>query len=213
MIRRRQSGFTLLEVMLVVLLIGMSAAAVVLSMSTNSVEDELKKQAQKFMAVTEIALQEATLSGRFAGILVEDNSYSFLVYDDEVRRATETDEQKKQRRLNQSNLPKWLALSGRRGFERQTMAQGIDLELTIDGLPLDQEEDGGESWFDDDFIEATNANKHPEPQLLLFPSGEMTAFELIFASKNDKGEDVIVEVIGDPLGRMHIVGEEPEDEQ
>ncbi|GLP95921.1 type II secretion system minor pseudopilin GspH [Paraferrimonas sedimenticola] len=206
MTARRQQGFTLLEVMLVALLMGLAAAAVVLSINNDPVKDQLSKQARKFVAVTEMALQEVTLSGRWAGIVVEDDHYYFVVYDDEIQQATESEQAAKERRTK-SNRPKWIPITHKRQFQKRYLEQGMEFELTVDGLPLKQDEDESESWFDEPFaeVESTLTKKFPEPQVMLFPSGEISAFELLLTAKNDQNEDIEVMVISDSLGRMKIL--------
>jgi general secretion pathway protein H len=39
---------------------------------------------------------------------------------------------------------------------------------------------------------------------MLFPSGEMSAFELTFIAKTDKGQQAEALVVGDALGRLTI---------
>lgn len=85
------------------------------------------------------------------------------------------------------------------------MEPGVVINLVLDGLPLVQEDEQDESWFEEPLIEPSSEDKkkHPEPQILLFPSGEMSAFELSFITKTDKGPlDVLV--VGDALGRLTL---------
>ena len=87
------------------------------------------------------------------------------------------------------------------------MDAGITLDIVIDGMPLVQEDEQNESWFDEPFIDEESEEekkKHPEPQILLFPSGEMTPFELGFNTINDDRQPVNVLVVGDALGRLTL---------
>lgn len=179
----RHAGFTLMEVMLVILLMGLSAAAVTMSIGNSGPQQALEKTAQQFIAATELVLDETVLSGYFVGIVVEKNSYRFVYYKD----------------------GKWSPLEKDRILSEKQMEPGVTLNLVLDGLPLVQEDEEDESWFDKPLIEpsAEDKKKHPEPQILLFPSGEMSAFELSFIAKTDSGLlDVLV--VGDALGRLTL---------
>lgn len=183
MLKLRQTGFTLMEVMLVILLMGLTAAAVTMSIGNSGPQQALERTAQQFMAATELVLDETVLSGQFIGIVIEKNSYQFVFYKD----------------------GKWNPLEKDRMLSEKQMETGVSLNLVLDGLPLVQEDEEEKSWFDEPFIEAKTEDKkkHPEPQIMLFPSGEMSAFELSFIAKTDKGQ-IDVLVVGDALGRLTL---------
>ncbi|WP_434939498.1 type II secretion system minor pseudopilin GspH [Shewanella sp. HL-SH8] len=181
----RQSGFTLLEVLLVALLMGLAAAAVTLSMGSAGPEQELKKQAQRFMATVELVLDETVLSGQFIGIVVDESAYQFVYYKD----------------------AKWEPIEQDKLLSVHDLAPGMTLNLVLDGMPLDQEDEQQDSWFDEPFIDEPSAEdkkKNPEPQILLFPSGEMTPFELNFSINDENRQPIDVLVVGDALGRLSI---------
>ena len=184
MYQQRQTGFTLLEVLLVALLMGLVASAVTLSMSVTGPKQILTKHAQRFIAATELVLDESVLSGQFIGIVIDQEEYQFVFYKE----------------------GKWLPVEQDRLLSAQKMEAGIELSVVIDGMPLVQEDEQSESWFDDPFIDepSEEENKHPEPQILLFPSGEMTPFELNFIMMNDEQQPIDVLVVGDALGRLSL---------
>ncbi|QDE32892.1 type II secretion system minor pseudopilin GspH [Shewanella polaris] len=188
MTQHRQAGFTLLEVLIVALLMGLVASAVTLSVSVAGPEQELKKQAQRFITATEMVLDESVLSGQFIGIVIDEDQYQFVFYKE----------------------GKWLPVDHDRLLSAKKMDEGITLDIVIDvidGMPLVQEDEQDESWFDEPFIDEQteeDKKKHPEPQILLFPSGEMTPFELNFNTINDDSQPVNVLVVGNALGRLTI---------
>ncbi|TRY12259.1 type II secretion system minor pseudopilin GspH [Shewanella hanedai] len=188
-----QKGFTLMEVLLVILLMGMAASAVTMSMSGADKKRELEKTAQQFMAATEMVLDETVLSGHFIGIVVEKESYKYVVYDE----------------------GKWKPLTKDRILGERQMEPGVRIDLVLDGLPLVQDDEEQDSWFEEPLIEKSEEDKKkfPEPQILLFPSGEMSAFELMFVSDNDEGKEVEALVVGDALGRLTLGREDGFDDR
>ncbi|WP_298775196.1 type II secretion system minor pseudopilin GspH [uncultured Shewanella sp.] len=180
----RQKGFTLMEVLLVVLLMGLAAAAVTLSMSGAGKDRALEKTAQQFKQSVELVLDETVMSGDFVGIVVEPNHYQFVLYDE----------------------GKWQPLKNDRLLGEREMDPGVEMTLVVEGLPLVQDdEEETSSWTGDGpFIEKTDEEKKkfPEPQILLFPSGEMSAFELTFSGRDDSDNYIDVKVIGDAFGRI-----------
>ncbi|MGL5156857.1 MAG: GspH family T2SS minor pseudopilin variant ExeH, partial [Aeromonas veronii] len=88
----RQSGFTLLEVLLVAMLMGLVATAVTLSMGGARGDRKLDKQARRLMATLQLAQEYAVMDGRLVGIRIEDNGWQFM--------------------QRQAKDRKWLALTG-----------------------------------------------------------------------------------------------------
>lgn len=184
MLKLRHAGFTLMEVMLVILLMGLTAAAVTMSIGNSGPQQALDRTARQFIAATEMVLDETVLSGQFIGIVIEKTSYQFVFYKD----------------------GKWEPLDKDRLLSEKQMDPGVVMNLVLDGLPLVQDDEEDDSWFEEPLIEpsADDKKKHPEPQVMLFPSGEMSAFELTFITKTDKGQQVEALVVGDALGRLTI---------
>ncbi|QYJ89825.1 type II secretion system minor pseudopilin GspH [Shewanella halotolerans] len=188
----RQFGFTLLEVLLVVLLMGLAAAAVTYTTSGADQHKALERTARQFMAATELVLDETILSGHFIGIVIDKQRYEFVVYDE----------------------GKWKPLQQDRLLAAKEMEPGVEMELVLDGLPLTQGDEEDESWFDEPLIEPSEEEKKkfPEPQVLLFPSGEMSVFELTFVGKDERGQEIEALVVGDALGRLTLGREDGFDE-
>ncbi|AQS40515.1 type II secretion system protein H [Shewanella psychrophila] len=181
----RQKGFTLMEVLLVVLLMGLAASAVTMTMSGADRKKELERTALQFMAATEMVLDETVLSGHFIGIVIEDTSYKYVFYDE----------------------GKWKSLDRDRILAERQMEDGVEISLVLDGLPLVQEDEEQDSWFDEPFIDEKTEEekkKSPEPQILLFPSGEMSSFEMTFFSEDEQGQEIEALVVGDSLGRLTL---------
>lgn len=186
MLKPRQAGFTLLEVLLVILLMGLAASAVTLSMSSAGPKEELEKHARQFVATTEMVLDEVVMSGQFVGLVVEDHSYQFV-----LRREG-----------------KWVPLEDGRMMGKREFEDDVELSLVVEGLPLVQDDEEESSWFDEPFKEAEvgfeKKEKQPEPQVFLFPSGEISAFELSFLGRDDNNKDIDALVVANPLGRVTL---------
>lgn len=188
----RQTGFTLMEVLLVVLIMGLAASAVTFTTGGADKQQALERVARQFMASTELVLDETVLSGHFIGIVIEKDSYKFVFYDE----------------------GKWKPLQQDRLLAERQMEYGVQMHLVLDGLPLSQDDEEQDSWFDEPLIEpsAEDKKKFPEPQVMLFPSGEMSSFELTFVSKDELGNEIEALVVGDALGRLTLGREDEFDE-
>jgi general secretion pathway protein H len=77
---RRVRGFTLLELLVVVVLLGILSAAAVLSVGNLGDDKELEEESTRLFRLLQLADEEAIMNGRDYGIYFEDNRYRFLRY-------------------------------------------------------------------------------------------------------------------------------------
>lgn len=166
-----QRGFTLLEVMLVLVIMGLLAGTVVFNISGQSGQDRLKQQVQRFQVVFSMASDYAVLNQQQLGVYIDQdkNQYSFVVLNNEQN---------------------WQLISGDKTFEAHTLPDEFTFELALNDLPWDTDDslfnessiDAELSFSDDDIsIGDEEEKKLPPPQILLLSSGDITPFSLGFA--------------------------------
>jgi len=74
-------GFTLIEILVVVVIIGVLAVGAVLAIGTSKRDDTLEKEAQRLEALIAYAREHAELATREFGLRIEADRYEFLVFD------------------------------------------------------------------------------------------------------------------------------------
>ena len=167
----KYTGFTLIEVMLVLLIMGLAMGAVVLSYSGENGKDLLKKQTQRLQVVFNMASDYAVLNQRQLGLRVEDenNSYYFMYLDEEQE---------------------WQKLELDTAFAEHQLPELFSLKLSLTDLPWETEESLFSSGvFDEDLsvssdgVEIGNEEekKLDPPQVFIFSSGEITPFSITLA--------------------------------
>ena len=80
--RRRAAGFTLLEILLVVTIIGILASVVVLGATDVGRQRTIRAEAERLALAVELARDEARLRNAVWGLLVDGGGYRFQEYDD-----------------------------------------------------------------------------------------------------------------------------------
>jgi general secretion pathway protein H len=78
---RRAAGFTLIEIMVVVFIIGLVTAAAVITFGGDHRDTELDKEAQRLDALLAYVREQAELQTRDYGFRTNGDSYSFVVFD------------------------------------------------------------------------------------------------------------------------------------
>lgn len=79
---RRSKGFTLLELLVVVVIVGVLAGAVVVGFVGSDREQNLKTEAERMALLIELARDEALQRNEEWGVIIDDDGYAFSVYDE-----------------------------------------------------------------------------------------------------------------------------------
>jgi general secretion pathway protein H len=144
------AGFSLLELLVVVTIIGIFAGAAVLSLGALGSDRELEREALRLRGLVDLMQEEAILESRDYGILFAETGYRFYVYD--YRQLT------------------WLLVSDDRLLREYALTEPLRLALDMDDrevlLALD--------------FEARGRIEQTEPQVTILASGELTPFEIAF---------------------------------
>src|SRR5262245_44000935 len=120
MVDSRQRGFTLIELIVVVAIVAVLAAALTLSVNAIGAQRQVEREARRFEALLARACERAETSGRDVGVHLASNGYAFSLFlPDGWRRESQGE-------LRERELPKSLAFEAKR--------DGIVLELG-DELP------------------------------------------------------------------------------
>ncbi|WP_412723591.1 type II secretion system minor pseudopilin GspH [Alteromonas sp. D210916BOD_24] len=173
------TGFTLLEVMLVLLLMGLAAGYVTFNAFGASQSDLLKNQAKRLQVIVDMASDYAVLNQQQLGLRIEQdkNEYYFVF-------------------LNEDE-DEWQRIEGEKMYSSYTLPSPFTLSLNLDDLPWDNEDQlFDRELFDEelsvsqDGVEIGNEEdkKLPPPQILILSSGEVTPFTLSFNYEGTQGD-------------------------
>lgn len=166
-----QAGFTLLEIMLVLVLIGMASVGVMMAMPQQVNENNnVDWQAQRFSTLLQFAEDEALISGKELALVFKDNTYRFAFYDYTTK--------------------KWLALVSEQIGKVNKVPESMTLEYTLLGSVWDEiEAEDSDVFLDDDYLVKIDDEEEVvsfEPQVYIMSSGEVTPFQVLFSEADEK---------------------------
>ena len=165
----------MLEVLLVLVIMGLTVSYVMFNAFGKSSGEELEKEVQRFQVVVDMASDFAVLNQLQMGVRIDkkENQYLFMFLDDDQR---------------------WQPIENEKAFSAFQLPEQFSLDLQLDGLDwIDEEslfDDGifDESLsLDDDEVRIGDEEEllPPPPQILILPSGEITPFSVTFIFEPD----------------------------
>ncbi len=182
-------GFSLLELIIVLVIIGVMAAAVTMSVS-NSRVDTLKLEAHRLAARISLAQDEAVITNQQLGLEVNHAQYRFLVLEEDNWTLINPAEE---RQLVTQELPEGMTL--------QIQEEGIFAHFQDEknNNKLFKSIDETERASDDDENE-----KILRPQVYLLSSGEINPFNLYIGY--DDQEPIYYQLVASYDGNITING-------
>jgi general secretion pathway protein H len=163
------AGFTLLEILVVVLIIGIVTAGMLLSMNFAGKDTQLETESKRLQSLMSYVQDQAELQTRDYGILFGQHGYEFVAYD--VRTGT------------------WQSVTEDDALGERTLPSGLDFQLVVDARPIVLDEDikqpppppSGNASDSDSDSDSDSPSGHPSPVPHTSPAAG--------ASSSDPGSD------------------------
>jgi len=112
-LNKRQSGFTLIEIIVVLIII-----SVVLTVATISIGDpqvkRMRQTSERFTALIQLAKEQAIFNSQEYALSVWDSGYAFYTLDQQG----------------------WVLLTDDKIFRGRTLPEGVEHELFLDGIKV-----------------------------------------------------------------------------
>lgn len=112
--RRRPAGFTLLEMLVVVIIVGIVITFAVLAIGGDRRAEELERESRQFAELLRLGSEQAVLRGEEWAVQLGPEEYRFLVYTDSG----------------------WAVLADDDLFRTRTLAEDTRLEVELEGREL-----------------------------------------------------------------------------
>ena len=186
---KHHRGFTLLEIMLVMLLLGLMASYVVVNFVSESRPSRIQKETDRLQQLVQVLSETAILKQQDFGLMLNDKGYQFLVH----------------------NGQKWLEVAEHKFMQFHPWPETIRAELELDGLSwaedsilgqeefrklqeelLEQQEEAAEendkkTDQDDKAKGPLKAREKPLlPNIYILSSGDISPFQLVLADETER---------------------------
>jgi general secretion pathway protein H len=145
----RNKGFTLVEILVVVVIIAIVVSLAVLSVGVTGRDAQLDEESRRIEGLVGLLHERALLEGRDFGLRIEPTAYEFVVYE--------------QRR------DRWMSFDQEHEFRRRELPKGVSFQLELDSQvvvlkPIDRT--------------LASDEPPPGPQVAIAASGDGTPFRL-----------------------------------
>jgi general secretion pathway protein H len=172
----RSGGFTLLEILVVVVIIGIITVGAMLSMSFTGADRELHNEGDRLADLMNYAQEQGELQTRELGLYCTDHSYKFLAFD--ARR----------------NL--WVPIVDDDALRARTLPDAIKLQLDIEGREVVLA-----TLADEQKKASAPAPADLQPHVMIFSNGDLTAFRVTLARE---GNEQNVTVLPNHQGKIKV---------
>jgi general secretion pathway protein H len=145
----RSKGFTLVEILVVVVIMAIVISLAVLSIGVTGRDSQLDEESRRIEGLLGLLHERALLEGRDFGLRIEPSAYEFVVYE--------------------AARDRWLRMDQDHEFRHRELPKGVDFELQLDSQtvvlkPVDRN--------------MKSDQVSPNPQVAIAASGEGTPFRL-----------------------------------
>ena len=144
MCKRQHSGFSLLELLVVIVIISILFTFTTLAIRGTSPEELIQTEALRLDRLLQLALEEATLKGQEYGLEFSPDGYRFLLYVEDS----------------------WLPLEQDKLLRERLLPENMEFELEIEQIDVLIEKESTNTEKEDE--------DKPDPQVFLLSSGEIT---------------------------------------
>jgi general secretion pathway protein H len=154
--RRGARGFTLIEILVVIVIMSVLATFVGLKIGNRALDDRLQTESERFEQLMKLAQEESQVKGVPIGVRFTTSGYQFLSFNDKGQWVE----------YNQGALRTRLLLTP------------FYAELQVEGRMVAPAQD------DKPGADLDNQKKKIQPQILLLPGGESSAFAVDVKAQN-----------------------------
>lgn len=172
----RSSGFTLLEVLVVVLLVGIISSIAMLGINAGGDERRLREESDRLVTLLEQVGSEAVMQSQEYGLKITGTGYLFLCLDEIKQR--------------------WQVCSTEKSLQEHVLPEGLEIHVLRDSsltLPLSRKDNNGNKGEDEE-----DKGRLVYPDFLLLSSGEASpgSLEILLSERPEIRSEIRIDELG-----------------
>lgn len=208
MTKRYKQGFTLLEILIVIMLMGVMISMVSLTLPEDfSTSGKARTLSDKMKLIMEEIRDRASMEGRLIGLRIDERGYKFLYrVKNNYAQSQEFEDLTQELMLSEWDRMRWELYPNETLKVSDEIDDELRFSLEIGGLKIESDSDV-QSFEDFDFEADRHSNRKEYPQILFFPTGDITPFKLYVNYMGDYIEEYIC-IEGKEIGKIDIVSSE-----
>jgi len=168
--RSVQKGFTLIEMMVVLVILGVIVSMMVASLNTDKINEHMEIEMVRLQTLLTLAQEEAILQGQTLSLAISENTYRFdLLAEDDT----------------------WTAIDDEKIFRERTVVTGTSFALVIDNIKKEALSEGFKLKLSSEDEEEKDQDEEDEDKyqrIIIEASGEVFPFELILRTEDETVE-------------------------
>ncbi len=180
----------MIELLVVLVLLGLISSLALMTVGGGNQTREMLNEVTRMQAILRLAADEAIFSNEEIGVLIEDEGYEFLVWNEEESKWENSSKQA----FRPRSLPEWLTLD----FQREGKGREI-LGTSV----------SGEYFANTETLEIEQSAK--KPSFMLLSSGEIDEFIIGVQIMDDS--DSRIEIKTDEYGEIIVPFLLPDEEE
>ena len=181
---RKQPGFTLIEILVVVIIVATISGIALMSINLVSDDRELNTERRRLAALIETVQDEAMMQGREFGLELMTSTYRFVEFD--------------------PFTAQWREVIGDDLLRLRKLPGGMEFELYIEDKRVILTDDPQE-FEDPEETSMSRINETYAPHIFVFSSGESTAYEILLKRPTN---DQQLAMRGNILGEIELLDED-----
>lgn len=155
---RRSRGFSLIEILVVVVIVAIVTSIAVLSLGLLGDDRELETEARRLGSLVQEAQDEATMQGREFGIEFMSDSYRFVEFD--------------------PFTSQWSEPADDEIYRLRKLPDDAEFELFLEGQRVALDPEPAKITRPDDTAPGRGDTKAYSPHVLIYSSGDVTPFDV-----------------------------------